>query len=67
LHQAREVYSKTATGPDQNEMVRAATLPETRMKVAAASLLVKSNLGSFLFRSSPLRRRIFLLGDWLAD
>jgi hypothetical protein len=45
----------------------AATLPETRMKAAAASLLVKSNLGSFLFRSSRRRRRIFMHGDWLAD
>jgi hypothetical protein len=33
-------------------MVRAATLPETRMKAAAVSLLVKSNVGLFLFRSS---------------
>jgi hypothetical protein len=68
LHQAREVYSEAAaTGWDQNEMVRAATLPETRMKAAAASFLVKSNLGSFLIRSSRRRRRIFMPGDWLAD
>jgi hypothetical protein len=67
LHHAREVYSETATGRDQNEIVRAATLPETRMKAAAAGLLVKSNIGSFLFRSSPRRRRIFMHGDWLAD
>jgi hypothetical protein len=48
-------------------MVRAATLPETRMNAAAASLLVKSNLGSFLFRSSPCRGRVFMHGGWLAD
>ena len=43
-------------------MVRAATLPETRMKAAAASLLVKSNLGSFLFRSSPRRSEFSCTG-----
>ncbi len=36
------------------------------MMAAAASLLVKSNVGAFLFRSSPRRRRIFMHGDWLA-
>jgi hypothetical protein len=37
------------------------------MKAAAASLLVKSNIGSFFFRSSLRRRRIFTHADWLAD
>jgi len=36
------------------------------MMAAAASLLVKSNVGAFLFRSSPRRRRICMHGDWLA-
>jgi hypothetical protein len=40
---------------DQNEMVRAGTLSESRKKAAAASLLVKSNVGSFLLRFSPRR------------
>jgi hypothetical protein len=65
LHQARDVYPKTAAERDQNEMVRVATLPETRKKAAAASLLLKWNVGSFLLRSSPRRRRIYMREDWL--
>jgi len=65
LHQARDVYSETAAERDQNEMFRAATPPQTRKKAAAASLLVKSNVDSFLLRSSPRRRRIYMRGDWL--
>jgi hypothetical protein len=51
----------------QQELVRAATLPEIRMNAAAASLLVNSNLGSFLFRSSPMPRANFHARGWLAD